>query len=41
VGDLALLTLPLRWLVRLGAKANVPNAGWHKIIFKNVRWEKF
>jgi len=25
----------------VGAKANVPNVGWNKIIFKNVRWEKF
>jgi len=31
--------LPLACVV--GAKANVPNVGWHKIIFKNVRWGKF
>ena len=34
VGDCTLLTLPLGWLVRWQAKANVCNVRWHRIFLR-------
>jgi len=40
-GNLALFVLPFGSTGAVAAKQNVPNAGRLRIIFLNVRWEKF
>ena len=40
LAETALWLLPEGLPCAFGAKANVPFAGWHKIVFKKCGWEK-